>query len=385
MHRQAALLILLLVMARGTGAKSLDLPTLLDQAAKMLQDSQPSRALAVLLSQPPPEGEAEKLLKLRRRYHTLAGLAYLKLSQYPKALEHLEKASAEGQPEPVLFVYLAQGYFHLQRYQDTLKAIDNAKAVLDQYPALYEIKAQCLWQLHQEEAAFETLTQARQRFPGELSFLRRQVFYLLEKKLYHQAAELGLEYLKASQGSAQDYAAIGNALRLGGALLPASTVLEQGRLRYPQDPTLAKLLAHVYLSRQMPQAAAWILEQAARFDPSLYSDAAECYRRAGAYYQALYLNAQVLEVKTQRRQRLALLLALRRYEEALAMERPLARAGLLKEDAVRYALAYAAYRAGRLGLVETYLDAISDPQIFRQAAELRRLLKECEDQPWRCA
>lgn len=384
MHPQRALLILLLVMASGTGAKSLDFPALLDQAAKMLH-SQPNQALGILLSQPLPEGNQKKIVKLRRRYHTVVGLAYLKLQQYPKALEHLEKALREGQAEPLLFVYLAQGYFHLQRYQDTLAAIENAKAVLDQYPALYAIKAQSLWQLHQEEAAFETLTQARQRFPAELSFLRRQVFYLLEKKLYHQAAELGLKYLTTSQSSAQDYAAIGNALRLGGALLPASTVLEQGRLRYPQDPTLAKLLAHVYLSRQMPQAAAWILEQAARFDPSLYSDAAECYRRAGLHYQALYLNAQVPEVKTQRRQRLALLLALKRYDEVLAMHQPLARAGLLEEDAVRYALAYAAYRAGKLALVETYLDAISDPQIFRQAAELRHLLKECKDQPWRCA
>ncbi|MCX8048090.1 MAG: hypothetical protein N3A55_00325 [Methylohalobius sp.] len=357
----------------------------LDLAAQLLQQGDPAKALGTLLAQSPPQGDKEKAVTLRRRYHSLIGLAYLKLQQFPKAIEHLELAVVSGPAEPVLYVYLAQGYYRLGRYQDVLKALEHAESGLDQYPALYEIKAQSHWQLHQEDAAWQTLVQAQRKFPNESTFLRRQVFYLLEKKLYHQAAELGIKYLKLSQGSAQDYAAIGNALRLGGALSLATTILEQGHLRYPQDSTLAKLLAHTYLSRQMPLAAAWILEQAARFDPSLYADAAELYRRAGNYTAALIANASVPDVKTQRRQRVALLLALQRYDEVLAMERPLVRAGLLEEDAVRYALAYAAYRAGKLKQVEPYLSAISDPQIFRQAAELRRLLKECEEQPWLCA
>ncbi len=376
-------LVALLTMALGASAKSANLSQVLDLAAKRLQDGQPQGALSLLISHSPPAGENEKSKRLSRRYHILAGLAYLKLSQFPKALEHLEQALQAGPPEPLLYVYLAQAYFRLARFQDTVAAIEGAQVVLDQYPGLYEIKAQSLWQLHREEEAFATLDQARQKFPENLSFLRRQVAYLLEKQLYHQASALGLELLR-QQDSAQDYATLGNALRLKGELVLAAHVLEQGRLRYPQDPALAKLLAHTYLAREMPIAAAWILEQAARFDANLYADAAELYRRAKDYTRALLLNAQVPEVKTQRRQRVALLLALERYDEVLAMHRELARAGLLAEDAVRYALAYAAYRAGRPKLVEAYLDAISDPQIFRQAVELRRLLKECEDQPWRC-
>lgn len=380
-------LLCLLIFATATeslAAKPVDFPALLDLAAQALQDGQPSRALSTLLAQSPPKEHGEKAERLRRRYHTLVGLAYLKLVQYPNAVEHLEQALNAGNPEPLLYVYLAQAYFRLERYQDTLKAIEGAAPIIDQYPSLYEIKAQCLWQLHQEEAAFTTLTEAQRKFPNQLGFLRRQAFYLLEKKLYHQAAQLGLSYLERSH-SAQDYAALGNALRLAGALELAARVLEQGRLRHPQDVTLAKLLAHTYLARNMPLAAAWILEQTAQFDPRLYADAAELYRRGKDYYRALYLNAQVPDFKAQRRQRVAILLALKRYAEVLAMDKPLARAGLLQEDAVRYALAYAAYRVGKLALAEAYLKAISDPKIFRQAAELRRLLKECQSEPWRCA
>jgi predicted Zn-dependent protease len=377
-------LLLLFALDGAVGAKeSVDLSHALDLAAKRLQDGQAQGALSLLISQSPPTGEDEKSKKLSRRYHTLVGLAYLKLSQFPKALESLELALQAGPPEPLLYVYLAQTYFRLGRFQDTVAAIESAQAVVDQYPGLYEIKAQSLWQLHREEEAFATLDQARQKFPENLSFLRRQLAYLLEKRLYHQASALGLELLRL-QDSAQDYATLGNALRLQGELELATHVLEQGRLRHPQDLTLAKLLAHTYLAREMPLAAAWILEQAAQFDANLYADAAELYRRAKDYTRALFLNAQVPEVKAQRRQRVALLLALERYDEVLAMHRALDRVGLLAEDAVRYTLAYAAYRAGRPKLVEGYLDAISDPQIFRQAAELRRLLKECADQPWRC-
>nr|BAL53710.1 tetratricopeptide repeat domain protein [uncultured Gammaproteobacteria bacterium] len=385
MRAQAVFGLVLLAAVLGVGAKSLDLSAQLDLAAQMIQSGQATQALGVLLAHAPPKGDKEQAIQLRRRYHTLVGLAYLKLSQYPQAVEHLEQAARSGAPEPLIYVYLAQGYFRLGRYDRTLAAIEHAGEILDRYPALYEIKAQCLWHLQQEEAAFATLAKARQKFPTEPSFLRRQVFYLLEKQLYYPAAQLGLRYLQDHEGSVQDYAALGNALRLGGALELAAHVLEQGRLRYRRDTTLAKLLAHTYLAQGKPLAAAWILEQAAQFDPSLYADAAELYRRAGDFYRALYLNAQVPDVKAQRRQRVALLLALKRYDEALAMQRALARAGLLQEDAVRYALAYAAYRTGKLEQVETYLQAISDPQIFRQAAELRRLLQECEDQPWRCA
>lgn len=384
MRRLIWCLMLSLAAPFEAGANPQGLTAQLDLAAMMIKAGRPTSALGVLLPQTPPEGDKEKAVRLRQRYHTLVGLAYLGLQQYPKALESLEKALACGQPEALLYVYLAQVYYRLQRHADTLAAIEHAKAMLDQYPALYEIKAQSQWQLQQEEAAWQTLTDARRKFPKEMSFLRRQVFYLLEKKLYHQAAEFGLAYLDLSRGSAKDYAALGNALRLGGEMALAGRILEQGRLRYPQDTALAKLLAHLYLSREMPMAAAWIIEQAARLDPSLYADAVELYRRAGAYYRALYLNASVPDSKTQRRQRVALLLALKRYDEVLALHRPLARIGLLEEDAVRYALAYAAYRAGRFQLVEPYLSAIRDPKVFRQAAELRRLLKECEGEPWRC-
>lgn len=357
----------------------------LDLAALMVKDRHYTRALGILLRQTLPEGDGEKEIAFRRRYHTIAGLANLGMQQYPKARDHFKRAILEGEPDPLLYVYLAQVYYRLGDFSETIKAINHAGALLDQYPQLYEIKAQSYWKLQQEEAAWKTLEQARRKFPQDSRFLKRQVYFLLDKKLYRQAAFMGLTYLDLSQADAQAYGALGNALLRGEEPELAAKILEKGRLHFPDDTNLAKLLAHSYISRDMPMAAALILEQAGRLDPTFYADAAELYRRAGAFYEALMHNGAIPDSKVKRRQRLAILLALKRYEEALAMERPLKRIGLLQEESVRYALAYAAFQAGHLQKTEALLHGIRDPKIFRQAAELRRLIKECQQLPWRCA
>lgn len=357
----------------------------LNLAALLVKDKHYSRALGILLRLPLPEGEDEEDRQSRQRFHTLTGLAYLGLEQYSQAGEHFENALASGQSDPLVYVYLAQVYHQLKRHQKTLEVIEKATPLIDKYPALYEMKAQNQWALKQYDQAWRTLVIARDRFPKDPRFLRRQVFYLIEKKLYRQAADLGMLYLDLSEGGPKDYAALGNALRHGGQMELASHILEQGRLLYPQDTTLAKLLANTYFSREMPLAAAWIMEQAAWVDASLFADAAELYRRAGALYKALQINASVPDPKSNRRERVAILLALKRYEQVLAMHRSLDRVGLLQDDSIRYALAYAAYRSGHFEKAKTYLSAIRTPKIFRQASELRRLIKECKAEPWRCA
>ncbi len=372
-------IVLLWWSVSGWAAESLAVQ--LDSAAALIKARRYDAGLAILLKQSPPEKKDDPKW---RRYHTLVGLAYFGLKQYPRARAHLERA-AEGGEDPLLFVYLAQVYHHLRDPEAALRAIDRAGKLVEKYPGLYEIKAQSLWELGKKSLAWAVLSEARARFPKQDRFLKRQIRWLLEQGLYVQAAEMGLAHLAALSDDPRDYAVLGNALRKAGRFGLAAQVLEQGRLRHPHSLVLAKLLAHVYLSQGKPLAAAGILEQAAYEDAKLYADAAEAYRRAGDFTHALYLNAQIPDTKVQRRQKVALLLALRRYEAVLAMARSLARSGLLAEDPIRYALAYAAYRAGRLKLAETYLGPIRDPKIFRQASELRRIVKECEQEPWHCS
>jgi len=382
-------LVMLVLSALSLQAIPADKPASMEEqlnlAALMVKDHHYQRVLGLLLPLVPPEEEGEKESARRRRYHTLLAVAYLGLKQYHQAREQLRQALKEAGADPLLYVYLGQAEYKLKNYRAAIDAIGKAGALVDKYPALYEMLAQSHWALKQPDRAWRVLARAQRKFPGDLRYMRRQVFYLIERELYGQASELGMRYLSLSHGSAKDYAALGNALRLGGQLEMAARVLEKGRLLFARDITLAKLLAHVYLARDMPLAGAAIMEQAAVFDPDLRADAVELYRRAGRYYKALYLNRLVKDPKTRLRQRVALLLALERYEQVVGMRRPLLRAGLLKDDAILYAFAYAGFRTGQFDLSRRYLGRIKSPRIFRQAAELRRLMDQCQSAPWQCA
>jgi hypothetical protein len=66
------------------------------------------------------------------------------------------------------------------------------------------------------------------------------------------------------------------------------------------------------------------------------------------------------------------------------MDRDLRRNGLLQDESIRYALAYAHFRTGSFERVDKLLSGISDPDLFRKATELRRSMEECGEQQWQC-
>jgi tetratricopeptide (TPR) repeat protein len=168
---------------------------------------------------------------------------------------------------------------------------------------------------------------------------------------------------------------MGEALRRGGQLDAAVQVLELGRIRFPQDEQIKLALAQTYLDREMPRTAGSIIEEAAAYNLSLYHEAAEIYRRAGDLAKALFLNSQVVDSTKKTRQRFNLLLALERYEEAVALEPRLVGSGATQDDAVRYALAYAFFQNRALDRAVAYLSEISSSEYFQRATQLRRAIE----------
>jgi tetratricopeptide (TPR) repeat protein len=247
------------------------------------------------------------------------------------------------------------------------------------------LRAHALWMQDQKQAALDTLSEAGDRFPGNTAFLRRQVFYLVEAGLYQEAADLGREYLQRAEAKAVDYAAIGSALRRSKSFDEALRFLQAARLKFPQDGAIARALAQTWLESGRPLAAAEVMAAQAELEPELLVEAAELYRRAGRISQAINLNARVVDSERKYKQRVALLIAARRFAEVTGMEGALRRAGLFEDEDLRYALAYAWYRIGGFSEVERHLQALNRPELFRKATELRRLMQECADTPWACA
>ncbi|WMJ08125.1 lipopolysaccharide assembly protein LapB [Nitrosomonas sp. sh817] len=351
----------------------------IELAAVMLRDGHHDRALLALQS----VDLANKKTDLAR-FYTLQGLAYLGLNDLEAARDSLQQAIKNGQQDRSIFIYLAQAHFGLKDYRNTVNAIGKAGDLVNKDAMLISLKAESHWHLQQPDAAIRALNDGQRAFPSDFRFLKRKVFYLVELGLYQEAVQLGRDFLRRSKASAADYVAFGNALRLSGEFQEAINILEIARLQYPDDELVAKLLAHTYLDQGQLNSAAFILEQAALLNPALQSEAAEIYRRAGRLHKALTLNESILDQKVKLKQRLSILLALKQFERAANMESSLYRTGLLEDQSVRYALAYALFSTRRFAEVNKHLDHLKDAELFRKATELRRLMEVCKTEPWQC-
>jgi predicted Zn-dependent protease len=373
---QTLTLTLLLAMGAAGAEEEVDY---LDLAALMMRDGNLDRAL-VALDQVDITDEDLDLV----RYYTLRGMTHLRRGENELARDALLQAVNSGEADPAVHVYLAQIHFQLQDYQAALDSLQMAGETVARIPSVYHMRAQCHWLLDQPDLALAALEQAGELFPGDHSFLRRKVFYLIDLGLFKEAVELGKTYLDLSAATLEDYVAIGNALRASGSLDEAAALLEAAQLRYPQDQMIKKVLAHVYIDRGQLSAAADLLYQAALLDPALLAEAAELYRRSGQIYRALTLNGQLTDQPEKFRQRLAIYLELENFEQAAAMETALYRTGLLQDEDLRYAIAYALFKSGEFDRSETHLAQLTRPDLFRKAAELRRAIQDCLEDSWKC-
>lgn len=348
-------------------------------AAQLVRDGNHDRA-AQMLEKVDPAAEGVDLIT----YHTARGLVALEQQQQEVAAEAFTAAVKAGQSDPLIHLYRAQAYFGLEKYDEAVAALEQAGDGVKQISGAWMMRAHAQWMQGQRQAALDTLAQASAQFPGNTGFLRRQVFYLIEAGLHQQAADLGRAYLARAEPKAADYAAIGTALRQSKSHAEAIDFLERGRLLFPDDASVAKALAQAWLEQGDPLAAAEILAALAERDPTLLPEAAELFRRAGHGARALSLNARVTDQERKLKQRVGLLVQLRRYDQVAGMQDALFRAGLLSDEDVRYALAYALFKGGDFETAETHLAALTRPELFRKATELRRLMQDCGQTRWNC-
>lgn len=347
--------------------------------ARLLKDGHLGRAESAL-KKAKPEAEGVDPARL----FTLRGLIDLKQGDLETAKQHLQGAIDAGQDNRAVYLYLAQAHYRLDEYADTIKAIERAGVVAQDQPSLYTMLARSHWQLDHRSEAFATLDAAAKRYPGNETFLRQKIFYLIDMALYQKAAALGQTYLDTANAKVADYLAIGRSLRQGGQLERARNFLEGARLQYPGNVKLSVELAQVYLELDNLLAAASLYEQAAYRDIAHMSQAAELYRKAGKLFVALNLNARVPAAEAKLKQRLAILVELESYAMAAAMTDDLQRAGLLENEAIRYALAYAQFKDGQFEAAEANLQRLTKSDLFRKATELRKAMAECQDAAWKC-
>jgi tetratricopeptide (TPR) repeat protein len=317
-------------------------------------------------------------------YWTVKGLLAMARNELPAAVEGFEKAIAAGAVEPLVQLYLAQAYFAQEQWPKAIATIEGAGPALADISAAWSMRVHANWMAGRKQQAMDVIREATLRFPANNTFTRRQIFYLIESGLYQDASRVAREFLTRSDVGADDYAAIGAALRRAKSFDEAKMILEAARLRYPDNDNIGKALAQTWLEDGKPLAAAELLGVVAERNPALLPEAAELYRRAGFPMRALALNQRITDTAKKLKQRVGILAELRRYEQIVGMRDALARARLLEDEDVRYALAYATFRGGDFAGAEVHLAALRRADLFRKATELRQIMNDCAAARWTC-
>ncbi len=348
-------------------------------AALMIRDGHYDRAENVLENVDPTDETTDQA-----RYYTLRGLVLLHRGLFRDCASALNTAIEKGQDAPIVHVYLAQAYLGLEQWQKALDALNASGEEGRSVPESYILRAQCHWNLKHYEKAWSALEEGLQRFPQHPALQRRQVFTLVELKLFQEAVNLAQTLLSPENAKPEDGLAVAEALIRSGEARRAIELLETLRLRFPDHADMAKALAHAWHEDGKPLAAAAIFEEVARTEPAFAFETAELYRQAGRIRQALYWNSRIDDQKKKIRQRLGLLLQVERFEMAAALESRLSRLGLLEDEEIRYALAYALFKCRDFSRCETHLKHLTRSDLFQNANQLRLAMESCRSDHWEC-
>lgn len=296
-----------------------------------------------------------------------------------------EPEPTQEEEDPLALTALLIRDGHWDRAAIVLEKVDPSDEELDlqRYHALSGLVA-----FHQErfEGAVRHLMDARAAGLQEPRLGIYIALGLVELGLYQAALDEGRSLLEGQGPDAgpELWLVLGEAMRRAGQPGEAARLLEGARLRFPETSDIAVQLASSLLANGRPLSAGLLLERESLRDAELSLAGAECLRRAGRLQRALLLNARVPEPSDRYKQRLGLLIELEDYERAAALAPRLSRAGLLLEDEIAYAVAYARFRGGDLEGSGELLGRIADPSVHRKALRLREALAACEEEPESC-
>ena len=318
------------------------------------------------------------------RYYTIKGLTLTKLGKYEQANKDFLQALTYKDVEKALYLYIAQNSFKLEKYEEALDAISNAGALADEQASVVSLKAECNWRLKKYNDALEILSEGIKKFSEQWSFYKQRFSYLVGLKLYQSALNDAQVYLEKAKPTEKTVLSFISALRKSGDTDKAIELAEEANARFLSSAEITVMLAHLYLDKEMIQAAADLFDEASIEDDKYIKEAAEMMRRANEFVLALYKNAQMLDTKEKLKQRVAIFIEFGSYERIVASEKALVRSGLIEDESIRYALAYAYYMIGEHDKAELELRRLTRPDLFSKATELRKNMQKCKDNHWEC-
>lgn len=376
------LLLSLFILSSTLQAKESDEVDFIALAALMLRDGHTARANDALDQVDLNASDVDL-----PRFHMLKGMVQTDQTLYKEANGHFKMSiqlNEDKEAAKPLYLYIAQNSFKLEDYDGCIAALDKVPELMEEKPQLFALKTECLWRKDRKDDALALLRLVNEKFPTYWDAYKQRFYYLVSLGLYQSALDDANIYLSKAEPNETITLAFINALRQSGQTDKAIELAEIANLRYLESAKITVLLAHLYLDKEMVQGAAELFDQSSIEDGDYTKESAEIYRRAHDYVMALLKNTEMTETKEKYKQRIALFLEHGDFERIIATEPAMKRSGLMEDENMRYALAYAYYMTADFDETELLLKTLTKPDLFKKATELRKNMERCANNIWDC-
>ena len=310
------------------------------------------------------EAEAQLEAQSSQARPRFEGLIAQGRGQSAVAAEAFERALQATPNVPQLHLHAAHAYFKLTQFEDVLRHAQAAKALRDKAVAQPLLEARALEGLHRDAEAYAVLHRACNAYQDQFRPCLELAALAHDKKLVHDVRRIARRVLALKPNREANLVLFH--LLYGDS--EAVSMLEQIAAGYPEDVELKALLAHVYAGQDRWFSAARLFEEASRMSGKYAFEAADQYRMARRYRDALRMNGRLTESETQQAQRLSILFEQKHYARITSMT-----ATFKKPDA-RYRVAYAHYAIGDYVGARDHARALLDTSYRDEAAALLKAI-----------
>lgn len=283
-----------------------------------------------------------------------------------------------------IYIYLSQAYYKAGQYLNAVDALDAAGKKGRANASLFTLRAECYWKAEKHSLAIDALSKGSKFFPNDETLLKQKFYYFADLKLYQASISAAKTYISKVPANVQEYISLAQMLKSGGESNEAIKVLEEAKLKFPTSAKIHILLGHFYNQKDMPHITADLFEEGSYYDPKYLKEAAEMFRRNGELTHALYLNSKMKDKVEKTKQKVAIYVGRAEFEKVIGLKDALDRYGLLKDDNMRYALAYAYYMAKDYENAEDHLKKIEDEELFSKATVIRKNIENCRNNSLEC-
>lgn len=283
-----------------------------------------------------------------------------------------------------LYIYLSQAFYKDKQYIYAAESLDLAGERGRENASLFAFRAECYWKAGQKASAIDALSKGSILFPKDTTLLKQKFYYFAELKLYQASIDVAKAYMKKVPASTQEYISLAQMLASGSELTEAIKVLEEAKMIFPTSAKVHVLLGHYYKQKDMSYITAHLFEQGAQYDRKYLKEAAEMFRRRGELSRALYLNSMMNDSAEKTKQKVAIFVTISEFEKIIGLKDALLRYGLLEDENMRYALAYAYYIAKDYEKAEEHLKKLQDDALFAKATVIRKNIEKCKINPMEC-